>query len=392
VSENRPTNEAPPTTPPAQPPRWVTGIPAGSIFGVPLVVSPAWLLLVVFAMFVVPGTLRQHVVGLGQTGSFITAFALIALIYGAVLAHEASHVLVAKALGLRVGRVVLQLLGAQSEVLDEPQTPARAFLVAAVGPLISILLASIGAAIGAQFAENSIGWVLGWAFAWINGLVGAFNLLPGLPLDGGQILRAIVWHFTHDKLRALLIAGWVGRVVAGMVFVVGIAAPEAVSSDRTFGAFYLAFVAFFIWSNASIAIAQARVGVAIPRLSLISFVRPALTVEAQLPLAEAVRRARDIGARALVVVDGRDRWAGIVSESAVQATPVERQPWMSVSDLARPVEAGLVLLESLNGEDLMSAIQKTPASEYLVANSDGLLRGVLVRADLVAALRAAGIR
>jgi Zn-dependent protease/CBS domain-containing protein len=392
VSEDRPTKDVPPTAPPPQAPRWASGIPAGKIFGVPLVVSPAWVLLVVFAMLVVPGTLRQHIVGLGQTGSFLTALGLIVLIYGAVLAHEASHVFVAKALGLRVGRVVLQLLGAQSEVLDEPQTPGRAYLVAAVGPLISILLASIGAAVGAEFATNSIGWVLGWSFAWINGLVGAFNLLPGLPLDGGQILRSIVWHFTHDKLRALLVAGWVGRGVAALVLAVGIGAPGLVSSDRTFGAFYLAFVAFFIWSNASISIAQAKVGVAIPKLSLSSFVRPALTVEAQLPLAEAVRRARAIGARALVVVDGRDRWAGIVSESAVQATPVDRQPWMSVSDLARPVEAGLVLSATLNGEDLMSAIQKTPASEYLVADSDGLLRGVLVRADLVAALRAAGIR
>jgi hypothetical protein len=65
---------------------------------------------------------------------------------------------------------------------------------------------------------------------------------------------------------------------------------------------------------------------------------------------------------------------------------------MSVSDLARPFEAGLLLSPTLNGEDLMTAIQLTPASEYLVADSDGLLRGVLVRADLVAALRAAGVR
>jgi CBS-domain-containing membrane protein len=158
------------------------------------------------------------------------------------------------------------------------------------------------------------------------------------------------------------------------------------------GSLYLLFLAFVIWSNASISIAQARVGTAVPNLQVTSLVRPALTVEAQLPLAEAVRRARAIGARALVVVDGRDRWAGIVSESAVQATPVERQPWMSVSDLARPVEAGLVLSPTLNGEALMTAIQQTPASEYLVADSDGLLRGVLVRADLVAALRAAGVR
>jgi Zn-dependent protease len=343
-------------------------------------------------MLFVPPALRQNVAGITPTASVITAFALIVLIYAAVVAHEAGHVLVAKALGLRVGRVLLQPLGAQSEVLDEPQTPGRAYLVAAVGPLVSVMLAGVGAAIAAAFPSNSIGWVLAWSFAWINGIVSAFNLLPGLPLDGGQILRATLWHFTHDKLRALLVAGWVGRGVGASVAFIGILAPGVVSSDRTFGAFYLVFVAFFIWTNASISIAQARIGAAVPNLQLTSFVRPALTVEAQLPLAEAVRRARAIGARALVVVDGRDRWAGIVSEAAVQATPVERQPWMSVSDLARPVEAGLVLSPSLDGEALMTAIQQTPATEYLVADSDGGLRGVLARADLVAALRAAGVR
>jgi Zn-dependent protease len=221
VSEQGPNADKPPTPTP----RLASGIPAGRIFGVPLVVSPTWLIVVVLAMMVVPAALRQHVAGLGKPGSFVAALVLITLVYGAVLAHEASHVLVAKALGLRVGRVVLQLLGAQSEVLDDPQTPGRAYLVAAVGPLTSVLLAGIGAAVGGAFEPNTIGWVLGWSFAWINGLVSAFNLLPGLPLDGGQILRATLWHFTHDKLRALLIAGWVGRVVGAGVGLVAIVAP-----------------------------------------------------------------------------------------------------------------------------------------------------------------------
>jgi Zn-dependent protease len=386
VSEQRST-EDPPT-----PAGRRAGIPAGRIFGVPLVVSPLWIFIVVFAMLVVPSQLQDHVAGLGKAGSIIAAFVLIVLVYGAVLVHEASHVLVAKALGLRVGRVVLQLFGAQSEVLDEPQTPGRAYLVAAVGPLVSVFLAGLGAAIGSAFDERTIGWVIGWSFAWINGIVSAFNLLPGLPLDGGQILRSVIWHLTRDKMRALLIAGRVGQVVAGGIGLVAFAAPGVISSDRTFGAVWLLVLAFMIWSNASIAITQARAGAAVPNLSITSFVRPALTVEAQLPLAEAVRRARAIGARALVVVDGRDHWSGIVSESAVQATPIDRQPWMSVSDLARPVEAGLVLSATLAGEALMTAVQKTPASEYLVADSEGGLRGVLARADLVAALRAAGVR
>jgi Zn-dependent protease/CBS domain-containing protein len=388
VSDEKSNNDKSPPAAPA----WATGIPAGRIFGVPLVVSPTWVVLVVFAMLVVPSALRQHVPGLGSAGSILAAFGLIFLVYGAVLVHEASHVLVAKAMGLRVGRVVLQLLGAQSEVLDEPPTPAHSYLIAAVGPLSSVFLAGVGAAVGNAFAPNTIGYVIGWSFAIINGIVSAFNLLPGLPLDGGQILRAAVWHFTRDKMKAQLIAGQVGQGVAYAIVVLALVAPGVVATDRAFGAVYLLVLAFVIWSNASIAITQARAGTAVPHLSIESFLRPALTVEAQLPLAEAVRRARAIGARALVVVDGRDRWSGIVSESAVQATPVDRQPWMSVSDLARPVEAGLVLPAGLHGHELMTAIQKTPASEYLVADSDGLLRGVLARADLVAALKAAGVR
>jgi len=374
-----------------EPPAWVSGIPAGRIFGVPLVVSPMWLILVAFAMVVIPPALRDHVAGLGDIGSVVAAFALIVVVYGAVLAHEASHVLVAKALGLRVGRVVLQLLGAQSEVLDEPRRPGDAYLIAAVGPLCSVFLAGLGAVIGAGFERHSLGWTFGWSFAYINGVVAAFNLLPGLPLDGGQILRAAIWHRTTDKTKATIAAGHVGQGLSYLIVGVALVAPQLVSSDKAFGTVYLLLLAFVVGSNASIVVARAKAGSALPRLDMRTMLRPALTVEAQLPLAEAVRRARDIGARALVIVDGHNRWSGIVSEQAVQATPVERQPWMSVSDLARPMEAGLVLSPDLTGEALMSAIQKTPASEYLVADSNGL-KGVLARTDLIAALRALGVR
>jgi Zn-dependent protease len=358
---------------------------------VPLVISPAWVVLVIVGTLAAPGAIRDNIT-VSQAGSYVVALALILLVYAAVLAHEASHVLVAKALGLRVGRVVLQLLGAVSEVLDEPQTPGREYLVAAVGPLTSVLLAGIAAAIGAQFPDHSVGWLLANSTASINGVVAAFNLLPGMPLDGGRLLRAALWHITGDRMKALLVAGWVGRVVAGATAVAAVVTLNYDAGNASLSSFYLLLVAFFIWVNASLSIAQAKVGAVIPGLDLSRLLRPALTVEAQLPLAEAVRRARDIGARALVVVDARDRWSGIVSEAAVQATPAERQPWISVSDLARPVEAGLVLSPSLSGEDLMSAVQRTPATEYLVAEAGGVLQGVLARADLIALLRASGVR
>jgi Zn-dependent protease len=368
------------------------GIPAGKIFGVPLVVSPAWIVVVILATLALPAPIRSRDTGLSEPWSYVVAFTLVVLVYAAVLAHEASHVLVAKALGMKVGRVVLQLLGAVSEVLEESSTAGREYLVAAVGPLTSVLLAGIAAAIGSAFPVNSVGWILGMGCATINGVVAAFNLLPGMPLDGGRVLRAILWHVTGDRMRGLLIAGYVGRVVAVAVAGVGFYAPGAAFGDRTLTALYLFLIALFIWTNASVSIAQARVAAVLPTLNLARLIRPALTVDAQLPLAEAVRRARAINARALVVVDSRDRWSGIVSEAAVQATPVERQPWMSVADLARPVEDGLVLDPGIGGEQLMDAVQRVPASEYLIKAADGSLGGVLSRVDLVAALRAAGVR
>jgi Zn-dependent protease len=372
--------------------RALGGIPAGKIFGVPLVVSPAWIVVVILATLALPDPIRARDTGLSVGWSYVVAFALVVLVYAAVLAHEASHVLVAKALGMQVGRVVLQLLGAVSEVLEESSTAGREYLVAAVGPLTSVLLAGISAAIGHAFPENSVGWILGMGCASINGVVAAFNLLPGLPLDGGRVLRAILWHLTGDRMKGLLIAGYVGRGLAIVVAAVGFYAPGGAFGDRTLTALYLFLIALFIWTNASISISQARVATVVPKLNLAQLIRPALTVDAQLPLAEAVRRARASNARALVIVDSRDRWSGIVSEAAVQATPVERQPWISVADLSRPIEDGLVLEPGIGGAQLMDAMQRVPASEYLIKAADGSLGGVLSRADLVAALRAAGVR
>jgi CBS domain containing-hemolysin-like protein len=92
------------------------------------------------------------------------------------------------------------------------------------------------------------------------------------------------------------------------------------------------------------------------------------------------------------VVDGNGRPSGIVSEAAVGALPEARQPWVSVSDLARPVDDGVTVTTEMNGEALLEAVQQTPATEYLVVDHLGAIVGVLARTDLVSALQAAGLR
>jgi Zn-dependent protease/CBS domain-containing protein len=374
--------------------RWSGGVPAGRILGVPVVVQPLWFVIVVlFTIWFAP-TVQRQVDGVSDNGSYGIALAFVLLLYASVLVHEIGHLVVAKLLGMQVNRVVLQLLGGASEIVEEsPGKPGREFLVAAVGPLTSVLLGGIGFALSPHFAPRSMGHFFAEGFGWVNAFVAAFNLLPGLPLDGGRVLRSLIWQVTHDKMRATIAAGWVGRAVAVGVAIYALASTNA-SGGRSLngGGFYLLILAYFIWSNASIAIAQSKVSNVVPKLDIRALTRRALPVSPDLPVAEAVRRAREAEARGLVVVDAYGKPSGVVSEAAVTAMPAARQPWVSVSDLARPVEAGLVLRTDMTGEGLLQAVQTTPATEYLVVDTAGVLAGILARTDLVAALQAAGLR
>jgi len=374
-------------------PTALTDIPVGRVLGVPVVIQPLWfVLLAIFAVSFAP-TVRDSVPSLSSPASYAISLIFVLLLYAAVLVHEIGHVVIAKLLGMQVNRIVLQLLGGASEIVEEnPGRPEREYLVAAVGPLTSVLLGGIGFAIAPHFAHESVGRLLAYGFGWVNAVTAAFNLLPGWPMDGGRVLRSIVWQVTSDKLRATIAVGWVGRVVAVGVAIYAVGTQNQSRTGWGFGGLYLLLLAFFIWTNASLAIAQTKVMHVLPRLDLRSMTRRALPVTADLPVAEAVRRARDAEARGLVVVDAYGRPSGLVSEAAVSAMPAGRQPWVPVSDLARPVEEGLVLRTDMTGERLLHAVQVTPATEYLVLEPSGQVMGVLSRTDLIAALQAAGLR
>jgi len=366
------------------------------VLGVPIVVQPLWLVWVVVLSVLFAPSLRDDVPSLSTTASYGISLAFVLLLYLSVLVHELGHVVVAKSLGMQVNRIVLQFLGGASEIQEEnPGRPGREFLVAAVGPLTSVLLGGVGFAIAPHFAPETVGRLMAYGFGWVNAVVAAFNLLPGLPLDGGRVLRSIVWQVTHDKLRATIAAGWVGRAVAVGVALYGLASQNTGRGNGFnggFGGFYLLILAFFIWTNASIAIAQTKVLTVLPKLDISRLTRRALGVSPDLPLAEALRRARDADARGLVVVDAYGRPSGVVSEAAVTAMPAQRQPWVSVSDLARPLEDGLLLRTDMSGERLLQAVQAVPATEYVVLDTSGALVGVLARTDLITALHAAGLR
>ena len=376
-------------TPPAResldPAVGLKGVRVGRVLGVPVLVSPSWLL---FAAFVVISYGPALTEDFGTVRAYVGAGAFALLLLLSVLLHEIGHCVVARAFGLPVRSITVTFLAGLTEITEPPQTPAREYAVAVVGPIVSLVLASVGLASVQLFERGSLPFLLAAVVAVSNGLVAAFNLLPGLPLDGGRVLRAAVWHVTGDPAKATRAAAWAGRLVAlvgvpvlllGVLPLVGLSQPSLVT------VLFSALVAAFIYAGATASLRRADYLERLPRASVASLARPALEVAAGLPLAEAVRRAHEARVHALVVVDSAGRVQAVVSEAAVLATPEQRRPWVTVDTVARRVEDEDVLAPTLTGEQLLQAMRARPASEYVVVDPPRPVR-VLVTADVAAAV------
>ncbi len=370
------------------------GVYAGRLFGVPVYFAPSWFLVAGLLTAFLGPEFAQRTSGGGRAAGYVLAFVFALLIYLSVLVHELSHSLVAKALGLPVRRITLQLLGGVSEIEREPETPSREYLVAMAGPLVSLLLAGLGFAFVGLLHGNTVTEVLALQVALANGAVAVFNLLPGLPLDGGRILRAAVWGASGRPEFGSLVAGWVGRGLSVAILVLPIVlifrgtGPAGVLSDpaRLFNLVYLALLAYFIWAGASSALLTARLQRRLPAVQVARLTRRAAAVAGTMPLAEALRRAAEVQAGAIVVVDADGRPEAIVSEAAVSAVPVDRRPWVAVATVARRLQPSLILAADATPEQVLETMRGGRATEYLVRDGEGRICGVLVADDVAGAL------
>lgn len=370
------------------------GLSLGRPFGIPVFVSSSWFLVAAYITYSFAGVVTTEVGDLGPARYAVSAgFAV--LIFLSVVAHELGHCVVSRAFGLPVRRLTIFLLGGLSEIEREPETPGRDYLVAVVGPLISLLLAGMGFALADALPAVGVPHLLIEFTAWTNLLVAGFNLLPGLPLDGGRVLRAGLWRLTADKSAGTRAAGHVGRGVAVVVLLLaGLSAYDGrTGTPRLTGNLVLLLVlALFMYSGSGQALRGAAVARRLPGVSVRALARRPVLVSGDLPLSEAVRRANDAGARGIVVIDTNGQPYGVVSEAAVASTPEQRRPWVLVSTLARTLHPGLLVDADLNGAAVLDAMRATPAAEYVVTESDGSVVGVLAAADVAAALGTAASR
>ena len=356
------------------------GVPLGSPFGVPVRVSVTG---VAVAVLLAYGSLGARVGDTDGDGTVVAVSVAGGLLLElSVLAHEIAHCIAARTLGLRVGGLRLWALGGLTEVEAERRSPLREYAVAVVGPLTSVLVGGVAGVAALHIGgteDRPVGMLLLW-LAVVNGLLAVFNLLPGLPLDGGRVLRAAVWRVTGRETTGTRVAAVAGFVVAGLTLFGGL----ATAADG--GALLGALVAGYVAVNAQQALRTAGVAERMPALSAGRLARRALSAPADLPLGEALRRAGTVGATAVVVTSTDGRARSLVSGARVDATPAARRPWVSVGELSVPITEGLVLDARLAGQAVLDALRAHPASEYLVVEPAGAVLGVLATVDVVAAI------
>lgn len=359
-----------------------SGIRVGRFLGIPIYADAS---LFITGALVAVGFLPRLEDSDPTIGSrkYLVAIGFAILLYLSILVHELAHAAVARAFALPVRSVSLSMLGGATRLDRKPDTPGRDFAISGAGPGATLLIAAAGWALLQVGPPDGLVHLVLVQLTLSNVIVGIYNLLPGLPLDGGSMLAAVVWKVSGVELTGQLVAGWAGRVVAvltaSLPFLIGWRTGNPPSSIFVVWA---AVIAFFLWNGSTQSLRAARVRARLPQLALRGLVRPALMVNATTPLAEAMRQLTEAGAGAIVTTDSDGQATGLVSEAAVAATPPERRPWIPVNDVARPIVPELVLRLDLSGEQLLMAVSKLPATEYLAVDASGQVAGVLAAADL----------
>ncbi|HEY0167596.1 MAG TPA: site-2 protease family protein [Jatrophihabitans sp.] len=364
----------------------------GSVLGVPIFLTPSWVLVAGFITVSYAGFLREQIPGASHALSYVLSLLFATALAASVLLHEVGHTVVSKVVGLPVRRIVVFLLGGVSEIEGEATRPRDEFAIAAAGPLVSLLLAVACWAVSLLPPEQSAVAVLLLLLAWSNLVIAVFNVLPGLPLDGGRLVQALLWMLGSSRLTAIRIAAWSGRAVAALLGLAVVFGNAFLGGDTpadlaTVGSTVMGFaIAAFLWLGASQALRMAQLSARAAKLRLDQLLRASLYLPSHTPVSEAVRQAAVTGATGVVVIDGQGRSRAIVDEDQIAQIPADRRPWTSLAQVAHELQPGMLLAEDLCGEQLIDTLRAHPASQYLVVGKDGVARGIVTAVDLARAL------
>jgi Zn-dependent protease len=191
----------------------------GSLFGIPLFLDPSWFFILAFVTIINAKNLDPT---FGSSWAWSGGFVMALLLFGSVVLHELGHSLAARSQGIKVNSITLFLFGGVASIDRESKTPGEAFQVAIAGPAVSVTLFGLFYALSQALPPSSLGENIVSDLAHINLVLALFNLIPGLPLDGGQVLKAAVWKLTGNRFQGVRWAARTGKAFGGLAIALGL--------------------------------------------------------------------------------------------------------------------------------------------------------------------------
>jgi Zn-dependent protease len=364
------------------------GIRLGTFVGAPVILSPSWFLVAAFVVFTFGPSVSDYLPELSRGQDYAVAATYAILLLVSVLVHELAHAILAKAYALPVTQIVADVWGGHTQFAAEASRPTPSAVVSIGGPAANLALALVG--LGVRHAANGgVVDLLGNALFYSNLLLALFNLLPGLPLDGGRVVESVFWALTRQRSTGTLVAGWCGRVVAVAVLFFGVLLPvfRDGAPDATL-LIWSALISGLLWTGASQALQWGGMRRRAGRLDARQLARPAVPVQATWTLAEVHDLATRQRVTDIVVLDPGGVPFGLVTLDAVQQVITTGHPQTEIQALMHALPPYAVLPAATTGETLLQVLSQTPATTtYALVDEEGQV-GLVAGRDLVAAMGA----
>ena len=368
------------------------------IFGIRIGVNPSWFIVLFLLIWSLSG-LYEDVVGGDQAFLLATISAL--LFFGSVVLHELGHAIVARRNGIETQGIDLWLLGGIARLSRDSDSPGVEFRVAAAGPLVTLVFGLVCLGLGAAISSGGFGNALGFeddgsvgaseaVLAWltyVNAVLLVFNLIPGFPLDGGRIARAIAWKVTGDRAKGTRFASILGQAFAYLLIGYGL---YAFMQGDTLALVWFGFIGFFIIQAARAADVHSRITARIEGLKVADVMDPEpISVGATTKLDRAIDEYfLRYGYPWFPVVDAAGKFIGVVSRERAEAVPEGIRGTSSVDEVAQfdlgnahsvPLDAPLESLLTSEGLRALGAM--------MAVDPDGVLKGIVTIDQVRKALR-----
>jgi Zn-dependent protease/CBS domain-containing protein len=375
---------------------------AARTFGIPIRINVSWWVALALStgllgFKVYPDILPRSSSLVHWTLALVTSL----VFFASVLLHELGHALVARAYGIPVRSITLFLLGGVAQISQEMKRPAEELLVAGVGPAVSILLSGIFLGLMLLSGDRRSPLGVMWTWLWLLNLsVGVFNMVPGFPMDGGRVLRALIWAATGSYRWATRIAGWCGRLVALLLIGLGLASslrlPHIPLDAGPYNGLWFLLIGLYLDSGARQSLRMLRM------LDYLRRYRAGDLMLRDVPVVDANTRVVDLLSEmlssresevAFVTESGppgeNDRMIGMLARGRVIVVPPRDRDRLTARDLMLPV-AGL--LPAAPDDDAAGLLQRLELEELagVPVVAGGEVLGLVARLSLLNLLERRG--